>query len=114
MQKRVEKANGEERKDAISFHTAKVMTTLNAPVRKEIASFLQEPYTYHKGLFAVNSVKAFCHLTRVTTAQYSHNTGFAQEKGQSKGVATRGTNIQLLFKMCSVAMNFTDTSSSSK
>lgn len=81
MQKKAEKASGEERKDAITFSTTKVMATLNAPLRKEMASFLQEPYAYHKGLFAVNSVKAFCHLTLVTTEQYSHNTGFAQEKG---------------------------------
>lgn len=61
-----EKASGEERKDAITFHTTKVVTTLNAPLRKEITSFLQEPYAYHKGLFAVNSVKSFCHPTLVT------------------------------------------------
>lgn len=75
---RVEKASGEERKDAVIFHTAKVMATLNAPLRKEMASFLQKSYTYHKGLFAVNSVKAFCHPTIVAVLC---NTGFAQEKG---------------------------------
>lgn len=68
-----EKASGQERKDAVTFHTAKVMATLNAPLRKEMASFLQKPYTYHKGLFAVTSVKAFCHLTLVTIGQYSQH-----------------------------------------
>jgi len=40
-----EKASGEERKDAVTFHTDTVIATLNAPLSKEIASFLQVPYT---------------------------------------------------------------------
>lgn len=43
-----------ERKDAITFHT-KVMATLTAILRKEMASYLLEPYTYRKALSAVSS-----------------------------------------------------------
>lgn len=38
----VEKTRGEERRDAVTFHAAKVMATLSAPLRKDLASFLQE------------------------------------------------------------------------
>lgn len=31
-----------ERRDKINFHAAKVMATFNAPLRKDLASFLQE------------------------------------------------------------------------
>lgn len=31
-----------ERRDKINFHTAKVMATFSAPLRKDLASFLQE------------------------------------------------------------------------
>lgn len=42
-----------ERKDAIPFHT-KVVATLTAILRKEMASSLLEPYTYRKALSAVS------------------------------------------------------------
>lgn len=106
----VGKTSREERRDKTTLHTAKVMATLSAPLRKDLPSFLQE---------LIPITRVYLQLTlwkpSGTTEQCSATQDLHKRRQRSeKGATWQQTYNQPIFKMCSVAINLTDSSFSSK
>lgn len=85
----VEKTSREEIRDAVTFHAAKVVATLSAPLRKDLASFLQE-------LIPITRVYLQLTLQKPsgTTEQCSATQDLHKRRQQSEEGATWQTNIQ--------------------
>lgn len=106
----VEKTSREEIRDAVTFHAAKVVATLSAPLRKDLASFLQE-------LIPITRVYLQLTLQKPsgTTEQCSATQDLTREGNRvKKGQPDKQTYNQPIFRMCSAAVKLIDTSSSSK
>lgn len=107
----VEKTSREEIRDAVTFHAAKVVATLSAPLRKDLASFLQELIPITRVYLQLTLQKS---LLALQSNARQHRICTREGNRVKKGQPDKQTYNQPIFRMCSAAVKLIDTSSSSK